>query len=248
MSRGLKTRSKPAFFDAVQQQAAQRWTQLEGDPELAGPWKQLFQQVQSPRHVLSELLQNADDAGATEASVWIENKTFIFEHNSRDFSKEDFASLCRFSYSNKRALHTIGFRGIGFKSIFSLGNPVKLFTPSLSVCFRRDRFTQPHWLQEEVDTLGKIRIVVEIQDQNRQEAVEKNLQDWCKSPVSLLFFNNIREMKIGDQRWGGAAPCRAVAGCSRCPEARCPARAGLCCSGRSRHWGPAPPGRRKSLS
>ncbi|MYF19580.1 MAG: hypothetical protein F4218_02820 [Synechococcus sp. SB0677_bin_5] len=199
-SRGLETRSKPAFFDAVQQKAAQRWTQLEGDPELAGPWKQLFQQVQSPRHVLSELLQNADDAGATEASVWIENETFIFEHNGRDFSKEDFASLCRFSYSNKRALHTIGFRGIGFKSTFSLGNPVKLFTPSLSVCFHERRFTEPHWLQEEVNTLGKTRIVVEIQDQNQQEAVEKNLQDWCESPVSLFFFNNIREMKIGDQR------------------------------------------------
>jgi len=201
----LKTRSKPAFFDAVQQKAARRWTQLEGDPELAGPWKQLFRQVQSPRHVLSELLQNADDAGATEASVWIENETFIFEHNGRDFSKEDFASLCRFSYSNKRALHTIGFRGIGFKSTFSLGNSVKLFTPSLAVCFHQHRFTEPHWFQEEVDTLGKTRIVVEIQDQNRQKEVEENLQDWCKSPVSLLFFNNIREIKIGDQQlcWDG---------------------------------------------
>ena len=200
--------SKPPFFDAVQQKAAQRWTQLEGDPELAGPWKQLFRQVQRPRHVLSELLQNADDAGATEASVALENQTFIFEHNGRDFSQEDFASLCRFAYSNKRVLHTIGFRGIGFKSTFSLGDPVKIFTPSLSVCFHRRRFTEPHWLQEEVDTLGKIRIVVEIHDQNRQEEFEKNLQDWCKSPVSLLFCNNIREIKIRDQRlcWDSHQP------------------------------------------
>ncbi|MCY4332390.1 MAG: DUF3883 domain-containing protein [Cyanobacteria bacterium MAG CAR1_bin_15] len=192
--------SKPPFFDAVQQKAAQRWHRLDGDPEDAGVWNMLFRQVQSPRHVLSELLQNADDAGATEASVWIENQTFIFEHNGRDFSQEDFASLCRFAYSNKRVLHTIGFRGIGFKSTFSLGDPVKIFTPSLSVCFHRRRFTEPHWLQETVDTLGKTRIVVEMHDQNRQEEFEKNLQDWCKSPVSLLFCNNIREIKIRDQR------------------------------------------------
>ena len=194
----------PAFYETVRQRAAQRWCQLEQDPELAGPWHQLFQQVQSPRHILSELLQNADDAGATEASVRIESQTFIFEHNGEDFSEEHFASLCRFGYSNKRALHTIGFRGIGFKSTFSLGDCVKLFTPSLSLCFYRRRFTEPHWLSEGADTLGRTRVVVEISDHHRQREVEKNLKEWLKSPVSLLFFKNIRRIQIGDQelRWG----------------------------------------------
>lgn len=106
---------KPEFFDQVRAAAENRWNQLEADPELAGPWHQLFKQVQSPRHVLSELLQNADDAGATETKTWIEDRTFFFEHNGDDFSHENFLSLCRFGYSNKRSLHTIGFRGIGFK-------------------------------------------------------------------------------------------------------------------------------------
>ena len=200
--------AQPAFYETVRQKAAWRWDQLEQDPELAGPWHQLFKQVQSPRHILSELLQNADDAGATDASVRIENQTFIFEHNGEDFSDEHFASLCRFGYSNKRALHTIGFRGIGFKSTFSLGDCVKLFTPSLSVCFHRRRFTEPHWLSESIDTLGNTRVVVEISDQHRQREVEKNLEEWLKSPVSLLFFKSIRRMRIGDQEvhWGSLGP------------------------------------------
>ena len=200
--------AQPAFYEAVRQKAARRWDQLEQDPELAGPWYQLFKQVQSPRHVLSELLQNADDAGATEASVRIENQTFIFEHNGEDFSKEHFASLCRFGYSNKRALHTIGFRGIGFKSTFSLGDCVKLFTPSLSVCFHRRRFTEPHWLSERMDTLGNTCVLVEISDQHRQKEVEKNLEEWVKSPVPLLFFKRIRRMQIGDREmhWGSLGP------------------------------------------
>ena len=199
---------QPAYYETVRQKAAQRWDQLEQDPELAGPWHQLFKQVQSPRHILSELLQNADDAGATEASVRIENQTFIFEHNGEDFSDEHFASLCRFGYSNKRALHTIGFRGIGFKSTFSLGDCVKLFTPSLSVCFHRRRFTEPHWLSEPMDTLGNTCVIVEISDQNRQREVETNLQEWLKSPVSLLFFKNIRRMRIGDRdvHWVSLGP------------------------------------------
>lgn len=126
----------PDYFDNIRIRAGARWDQLEKDPELAGPWHQLFRQVQSPRHVVSELLQNADDAGATEATVDICNGEFIFSHNGKDFTEEHFASLCRFGYSNKRALHTIGFRGVGFKSTFSLGDEVRL----LSFCCRRPSF------------------------------------------------------------------------------------------------------------
>ncbi len=115
------SRSAPDFFKTVADKSKSRWLQLEADPELAGPWHQLFSQVQSPRHVLSELLQNADDAGAKNVSVSIEDDYFILEHDGKDFTGDEFASLCRFGYSNKRNLHTIGFRGIGFKSTFSLG-------------------------------------------------------------------------------------------------------------------------------
>src|SRR5438067_1287566 len=119
----------PVFFEEIRRRTAARWDQLEHDPELAAPWHQLFKQVQSPRHVLSELLQNADDAAATVADVGIKGDEFVFRHNGRDFSKADFESLCRFGYSNKRALHTIGFRGIGFKSVFSVGDRVTVQTP-----------------------------------------------------------------------------------------------------------------------
>jgi hypothetical protein len=136
----------PSYFERIRAQAARDWEQLEANPGLAGPWHQLFHQVQSPRHVLSELLQNADDAGASEASVALRDGVFIFEHNGEDFTEDHFASLCRFGYSNKRTLHTIGFRGVGFKSAFSLGDSVELHTPTLSVAFDRRRFTEPRWL------------------------------------------------------------------------------------------------------
>ena len=103
----------PAYFESMRAQATKRWEQLEADPELAGPWYQLFRQVQSPRHVLSELLQNADDAEARNAWARIEDGEFVFEHDGRDFDETEFASLCRFGYSNKRNLQTIGFRGVG---------------------------------------------------------------------------------------------------------------------------------------
>ena len=40
------------------------------------------------------------------------------------------------------------------------------------------------------------------------QKVEKNLQEWMKSAVSLLFFKHIRRIQIGDSElhWGSYGP------------------------------------------
>jgi hypothetical protein len=189
-------RTPPPYFEAVRREAEERWRQLERDPDLAGPWWQLFRQVQSPRHVLSELLQNADDAGATRARVSLDDGRFVFEHDGKDFDQAEFRSLCRFGFSNKRQLHTIGFRGIGFKSTFSLGGSVEVRTPSLAVRFHEQRFTEPVWI-DDAPPCALTRISVAVGDQRREKELSKNLEEWRRSPVPLLFFNSIEELTIG---------------------------------------------------
>ena len=184
----------PSYFNRVAASTGGLWDQLK-DPVLAGPWKQLFAQVQSPRHVLSELLQNADDARAKSASVRVVNNEFVFEHDGEDFTEEQFQSLCRFGYSNKRNLHTIGFRGVGFKSTFSLGNSVRIQTPTLDVIFERDRFTLPVWSKNATAT-PRTRITVPFADKLRMAQLRKNFEEWATSPASLLFFHNLQELTV----------------------------------------------------
>lgn len=192
----------PEYFKRVRDDASSICNMLEDNPKLAGPWRQLFAQVQSPRHVVSELLQNADDAGATDVSIKIHDGEFVFSHNGEDFSEEQFASLCRFGSSNKQMLHTIGFRGMGFKSTFSLGDEVRLVTPTLSVAFRKQRFIEPVWIDSPGTPDGRTEVRVAIQKQQVRQ-LAKNLERWGENPASLLFFNNIRCLRINGQeiRW-----------------------------------------------
>jgi hypothetical protein len=62
-------KNPPLYFEKIRSQAQAQWIQLENDRHLAAPWHQLFKQVQNPRHILSELLQNADDAKASTVTV-----------------------------------------------------------------------------------------------------------------------------------------------------------------------------------
>ena len=210
---------RPPYFDRIRREAAHLWDQLEHNRKLAGPWHQMFGQVQNqPRQVLSELLQNADDSNATKASVRIEDGVFVFEHNGDDFTPDHLESLCSFGYSNKSKLHTIGFRGIGFKSTFSLGDRVEVFTPTISIAFNRKRFTEPEWIEQmpgtkDVENASECPtpadpakpsprgcsitcIRVKISDQSRRRAMEENLKEWNSNPVSLLFFEKIRCLTI----------------------------------------------------
>jgi len=191
----------PAYFDSVRKNALDRWNQWE-DPETGAPTRVLFNQIQIPEHVLSELLQNADDAGATYACASLANQKFSFFHDGADFDEEQFWSLCRFGFSNKRTLHTIGFRGIGFKSTFSLGDTVYVRTPSLSVAFKEDRFTLPEWV-ETPGTVDGTCIWVPNVYSSVEEALKQSFDWWAKEPFSLLFFRNIRKLSLpsGDVSW-----------------------------------------------
>jgi hypothetical protein len=183
----------PPYFRDIEQRTIRRWEQLDADPDLAAPWKQLFKQVKSPQHVISELLQNADDAGATSAWIDVSDGVFSFSHNGEDFTADQFASLCRFGYSNKRNLHTIGFRGIGFKSTFSVGDEVILLSPTVSVAFKANQFTRPHWRMRPA-TDGRTTVRIAIKETTVETALQGSMNQWVTSPVSILFFKNLEQI------------------------------------------------------
>jgi hypothetical protein len=70
-------------------------------------------------HFVYELLQNAEDAGATDVAFTLMPERLVCEHNGRMFTLADVKSITGLHDSTKaNAKDTIGKFGVGFKSVF----------------------------------------------------------------------------------------------------------------------------------
>lgn len=81
----------------------------------------LAHQYPEKTHFIFELLQNADDAKASEVKFYLEEERLIFSHNGKDlFSDEHVEKIVDIGRSSKREDYTkIGKHGIGFKAVFA---------------------------------------------------------------------------------------------------------------------------------
>lgn len=93
-----------------------------------------------------ELLQNAVDAHNEESEILdvkmiIKDGYFIFLHNGEAFTERDIEGLCDVGNGNKmKDVKKIGYKGIGFKSVFMRSTNVTV--QSGGYCFK---FDKSHW-------------------------------------------------------------------------------------------------------
>ncbi len=69
-------------------------------------------------HFVFEVLQNADDAGATEVVFEVSEDRLVIEHNGKPFSSDDVKAISYFG-KGKTDITKIGHFGLGFKSVFA---------------------------------------------------------------------------------------------------------------------------------
>lgn len=144
---------------------------------------------------LIELLQNADDAYATKFCISkLKNNTYLIANNGREFTEEDLYALCRSGASTKRRKSgTIGFRGIGFKSVVNYAKTVHLISGNIRTTFSRDQ------TKKEITNIEKvplIRIPHFFSGDNYNKIVQQVLENGYTTAFVFETENDLLESEI----------------------------------------------------
>lgn len=106
-----------------------------------------------------ELLQNAVDAHrATDClnvSICIQEGYLIFMHNGDAFTNEDIEGICFVGRKGEKVRNAkkIGYKGIGFKSVFGISS--KVFVHTGNQCFRFDKdYWRSYWNENWSSSFG----------------------------------------------------------------------------------------------
>jgi len=103
----------------------------------------LLGQLYSERtHFIFELIQNAEDAGATEMAFELHEDRLELRHDGRPFTEADVRGVCGVGQSGKRGDYTaIGQFGIGFKSVYAYTRSPRIYSGDEH--FRIENYVRP---------------------------------------------------------------------------------------------------------
>jgi len=175
----------------------------------------LLGQLYSERtHFIFELIQNAEDAGATELTFELFEDRLEVKHDGRPFTEADVRGICGVGKSGKSGdLTKIGKFGIGFKSVYAYTKNPRVY--SSDEHFRIESYVRPFSadpLDEPVpgtlfvfpfdhDTVSAAMAVAEISSALTE--IE---------PATLLFLRNIECVRIRGAAIAGSVLERTTVG------------------------------------
>ena len=111
---------------AIADQVLQR---QDKDGMLRRALERIIQLYTDKSHFVYELLQNAEDAGASKIKFLQYPDRLVVLHDGHPFSMENLQGLCDIGKSDKiNDLNQIGEFGVGFKSVFGICETVQLYS------------------------------------------------------------------------------------------------------------------------
>lgn len=171
---------------------AQRSPHLLSD--LAGLEKYVAESYDSRSFI--ELLQNADDAKATSFLVKKVCGYLVVANNGSPFTVNDFESICRSASSTKTRGSSIGYRGIGFKSVVGLAEVVHIISGGLEATFSRDLTARA---VPQASRVPLIRIPHELDDAARQAVMPEVEMLRKQGYVTFFVFGEFAASAIDNE-------------------------------------------------
>ena len=143
-----------------------------------------------------ELLQNADDANATKFYVKRSGDYLFVANNGRPFNIKDLESLCRSASSNKVRGTSIGYRGIGFKSVVSFAKEVHLVSGDFEITFSKELSRK---VVPQASKVPLIRIPHEINNSVKNELTNEIKAILDEGFKTIFIFSGVLANQIDEE-------------------------------------------------
>ena len=148
------------------------------------------QMYADPGHFLFELMQNADDAGASEWRVGIGAERTVVTHDGAPFSFLDVVGICSIGLTTK-SRDAIGLFGVGFKSVFEVTERPRIHSGVFH--FEIAHVSMPRPIAPQPDD-G--RTVVVLPHRGRVDAKALSERARAIPPETLLTLPHLRRLHI----------------------------------------------------
>lgn len=203
------------WFNKLREKRLNAWA-IFSDEEYVGTFDGLINKYSDTAHFIYELLQNADDAGATDVEIKLEHRRLVFTHNGNirftisnvDTIKEDkkrgtyghINSITAINSSSKAQLESgmarnkIGKFGIGFKAIFQYTTTPYIYDDG--ICFKIENFIIPTLLEDTSNVVkGKTVFVLPFdQGKTKDRAYEEISRKLLGLNHPQLYLHNIKNI------------------------------------------------------
>ncbi len=176
---------------------------------------ELLGQLYSERtHFIFELIQNAEDAGATELAFELLEDRLEVRHDGRPFTGADVRGVCGVGKTEKAAdLTKIGKFGIGFKSVYAYTRTPRIY--SGGECFRIENYVRPFPVEplDDLDEPDTLFVFPFDHDKVPPQTAVREISAALSAitPATLLFLRNIDALKTSGVRVAGSVIERATA-------------------------------------
>jgi hypothetical protein len=198
-----------------------------GDPELQQGYAGLLKNYQlemylKPTRFLYELLQNADDqpyeGEPVDVTFTLLDHHLVLQHTGASFTDEDVLAISTTAQSVKRNRpEATGYKGIGFKSVFTAASPVYIQSPPYTFRFEKPAVNaddtpwqvQPIWtpLREWHSELQDFRMLRDpslrvsialYSGSEKLSAYRPVLTDLLSNLQFLLFLRHVGQLQVWD--------------------------------------------------
>ena len=158
----------------------------------------LLGQLYSERtHFIFELIQNAEDAGATEVAFELFEDRLELRHDGRPFTEADVRGVCGVGKSAKAGdLTAIGKFGIGFKSVYAYTRSPRIH--SSDEHFRIENYVRP-FPAEPLPFAGTLFVFPFDHDTGPAADAVREIAAALSAlaPRVLLFLENVERLRVG---------------------------------------------------